>query len=729
MFGGSTLPQQNTGLEFLDTWEFNPASSTWALIPTSSGPTGRHGATMAYDTQLKKTVLYGGTVNLSTALRDTWEYGAQGWTESNVSGGPASGSAAVVFDSVRTRSMLVGTDGSVWAWNGSIWAQDSSAAAPSARSGMSGGWVTSHGVGFLFGGTTGDGRRTFLSDLWMWNGGWHLLSPPAPSPSPLLWGNWTDNNGNDSTTGGPPARTGHVLATGSDSPGQIAVLFGGEGDAGLLNDTWTLNDTTLQWSLQSLNVDPSARTGHAMSALPGQGYVLFGGLTRPNVGQDTLVNDTWFWSNGGWSTMNLSGSAPSPRFGHAMATDTVAQQIILFGGRDAAGVEGDTWLLDLNTLQNGGWQKLTPANSPLARFGHTMTFDTLRNRIVLAGGEGAGPSQVFGDTWDWDGTNRTWVRRNIVPMDGRAAHAAFFDENLEQTVIFGGFAHDASGVFAQTRGDTVTFANASQTDPVVGHPNGDKCSANADCGSGICVDGLCCNSSCTGQCAACDVPGSEGTCVASAGIPHGARTSCTGATGACGAACNGSDMTACHLAPTGVACGPPAGCNGGLFAQNSGACDGVGNCSQAVTSCAPYECGSPPIFATAGCINFCQGDGNCFSSDYACSRPDGLGVCYLKDKLTSFTVTPAVLTVGTVVTLTAQGSVPNSLYNFKFFNAARTTNGSLCGGFDSTKTSCTFTLQAADVGLGTFEVIAHAPVPNVSLDDSRTLNIAIGAQQ
>ena len=35
----------------------------------------------------------------------------------------------------------------------------------------------------------------------------------------------------------------------------------------------------------------------------------------------------------------------------------------------------------------------------------------------------------------------------------------------------------------------------------------------SDCGSGFCVDGICCNNACLGTCQSCNVTGSEGTCV------------------------------------------------------------------------------------------------------------------------------------------------------------------------------------------------------------------------
>jgi len=53
-------------------------------------------------------------------------------------------------------------------------------------------------------------------------------------------------------------------------------------------------------------------------------------------------------------------------------------------------------------------------------------------------------------------------------------------------------------------------------DPSVALPvgsNGDTCADNTACAAGFCVNGICCQSACTGECLACNVPGSLGTCV------------------------------------------------------------------------------------------------------------------------------------------------------------------------------------------------------------------------
>lgn len=43
-------------------------------------------------------------------------------------------------------------------------------------------------------------------------------------------------------------------------------------------------------------------------------------------------------------------------------------------------------------------------------------------------------------------------------------------------------------------------------------PNGSVCTVNAQCGSGVCKDKVCCNQACTGPCRTCAAPGLAGTC-------------------------------------------------------------------------------------------------------------------------------------------------------------------------------------------------------------------------
>ncbi len=113
-----------------------------------------------------------------------------------------------------------------------------------------------------------------------------------------------------------------------------------------------------------------------------------------------------------------------------------------------------------------------------------------------------------------------------------------------------------------------------------GTSNGEACAASSECSSGHCVDGVCCNAACDGQCEACDVAGSEGTCAAVTGAPRGGRAACTGTDSACGGTCDGTNRSTCTY-PT-VEC-RPAGCTDGVAHP-------AATCSEGV--CPPVEIGT-----------------------------------------------------------------------------------------------------------------------------------------
>ncbi|MFO0608769.1 MAG: dickkopf-related protein [Polyangiales bacterium] len=119
-------------------------------------------------------------------------------------------------------------------------------------------------------------------------------------------------------------------------------------------------------------------------------------------------------------------------------------------------------------------------------------------------------------------------------------------------------------------------------------PNGMACTASSQCVSGMCVDGVCCNAACDGQCEACNVEGSAGTCTPTMGAPRGSRPACAGM-GSCAGTCDGSSRTACAYPGSSVEC-RAASCADGV-ATNRGTCDGAGLCSNATTTqCRPYTC-------------------------------------------------------------------------------------------------------------------------------------------
>jgi MYXO-CTERM domain-containing protein len=137
-------------------------------------------------------------------------------------------------------------------------------------------------------------------------------------------------------------------------------------------------------------------------------------------------------------------------------------------------------------------------------------------------------------------------------------------------------------------------------------PQGSHCSKAAQCATGNCVDGFCCDVACSGQCQACDVGNTPGTCTTLTGdLPHNGRPGCPGV-GACAAICDGSNATACTFASAAVACGASS-CSGGI-ANDTPLCNGAGQCLvPQETSCGSFACD-----ATAGaCHTTCAADGDC----------------------------------------------------------------------------------------------------------------------
>jgi hypothetical protein len=114
---------------------------------------------------------------------------------------------------------------------------------------------------------------------------------------------------------------------------------------------------------------------------------------------------------------------------------------------------------------------------------------------------------------------------------------------------------------------------------------GAKCKQDADCGTGHCADGLCCNTACTGTCLACNVAGSPGVC---SPVPKGlidatAASPCIGA----------------HL------------------------CDGMGNCllNNAQTCAMGSQC------LSGNCADGVCCDSSCQFTCMACDVPGQVGTC------------------------------------------------------------------------------------------------------
>ena len=131
---------------------------------------------------------------------------------------------------------------------------------------------------------------------------------------------------------------------------------------------------------------------------------------------------------------------------------------------------------------------------------------------------------------------------------------------------------------------------------------GGSCSTSAQCGSGQCVDGVCCDTACNGQCEACDVAGSVGTCSPSVGAPRGGRAACATDGSTCGGACDGRFRAACTFPA--AQCRPESACLDNVHTV-AVSCDGSGHCpattQEACTCASDDQCSAARYCLNGAC--------------------------------------------------------------------------------------------------------------------------------
>jgi hypothetical protein len=287
----------------------------WVQQAPTTSPPARSGATMAFDAEIEKVVLFGG-YGASGPLADTWTYDGTEWTQLSPTTSPLPRSgASMVYDPTIGDLVLFGgySEGSVsnetWTFDGTEWTKRSPATSPPAREGGSMAYDPTIGKAVLIGGFK---LGTLLNETWTYDGTeWTELSPATS----------------------PPVRYGGSMEYDPDTGD--TVLFGGIGSGTILKDTWTFNGT--EWTHRSPASSPSARTFATMSFDSATGnLVLFGGY-----GEGTSRNDTWTWDGTTW-TQRSPTTKPPGRENAEMAYDPAITEIVLFGGYHGSSLN-DTW--------------------------------------------------------------------------------------------------------------------------------------------------------------------------------------------------------------------------------------------------------------------------------------------------------------------------------------------------------------------------------------------------
>ncbi|MFU8802305.1 MAG: LamG-like jellyroll fold domain-containing protein, partial [Bradymonadaceae bacterium] len=306
---------------------------------------------------------------------NTCEPGSWAELAASNTGLPAVAYHAMVYDSARGRVVLFGGEvegvdsQETWEWDGASWTRVATTGPP-ARNRHAMAYDAARGRVVLFGGLVNDTR---VDDTWEFDGVTATWTRRSPATAPI---------------------PRHFHAMTYDTVQERVLLYGGRFGVFQNNrsgETWEWNGTTETWTMVS-NTGPPGRENHAMTFDSDRGVaVMFGGDSLAGV-----LDDTWEWDGATRTWANRMVTGPGPRNNHGLAFDSARNRTVLFGGfHDVAGYPEDTWEWD-----GTSWELVAP-DGPTGRSRLGLVFDATRGETVLAGGRA--DAVVSSDTWGWAG--------------------------------------------------------------------------------------------------------------------------------------------------------------------------------------------------------------------------------------------------------------------------------------------------------------------------------------
>lgn len=167
--------------------------------------------------------------------------------------------------------------------------------------------------------------------------------------------------------------------------------------------------------------------------------VIYGGWN--NTGDPW--NSTWTYDYNPDEYTELSPSVVPPgRAEPGFTYDSIRDQVILFGGEDNLDTGwnyDDTWLFDVD---NNNWTEVFPTTAPSERRGHILAFDSESDRVIFFGGH-RGFGLPFDDTWAYDPGTNVWTEMSpSIAPPARFSHKMEYDSESDRVILFGGFNGD-----------------------------------------------------------------------------------------------------------------------------------------------------------------------------------------------------------------------------------------------------------------------------------------------
>ena len=229
LFSGWQSGSGGTLVHWVDTWAYDYSSNTWTNMSPVITPPGKLAASMAYDSESDRVILFGGLDDGGTYSGDTWAYdfNTNNWTLMNPSTHPSDRfDTPMTYDSESDRVIMIGgwdTFGfidEVWAYdfNTDTWTLVDPGIEPSAIGALT--YDSASDCVIAFGGSEELAETNLSQETWLYDFNTNTWTQMLPSNS-------------------PPARARPYLAY--DSESDVTILFGGKGANGFetaMGDTW-----------------------------------------------------------------------------------------------------------------------------------------------------------------------------------------------------------------------------------------------------------------------------------------------------------------------------------------------------------------------------------------------------------------------------------------------------------------------------------------------------------
>lgn len=490
LYGGATALDKGTKVSYDlgDTWQW--FGDHWVRLITPHDAGVRSGQAMVYDTNRSRIVMFGGrrndlVKNIPNVLNDTWIFKNGDWSQLNTPNSPPARSATgAAYDPIRDRLIIFGgntlsTDGKntvvaihdTWEFDGTTWTQRGVANAPAlTKPTLAYDQATNQVI--LLGLDETSSTKTATS-MYLYDantGNWNQIKPDGLPPCVndshvafdgelnalvLVGGVCADSDTTDITytwdgtkwatldVGATTLERAFGGAMAYDPTSQFLVQYGGSiAFGGTRVGTYALHAN--QWARIPDTFSPVPRSLPVAFSYPGNDAIYL------YAGRDELqtYDEFWTYANGMWTQItddNRPKTCDSPA--GAYDSDRKVYEIVCEAG--------NVWEFDGTTWTNKKDSKDKPT---IARL-RSVAYDANIKKTVLFGGYDE--TNFLDQTWLWDGTNWTRVKKNPPTQRGQAV--MWYDATMKKTIVYGGIGRQDTESRIERFGDMWSFDGSGWT--------------------------------------------------------------------------------------------------------------------------------------------------------------------------------------------------------------------------------------------------------------------------